>query len=121
PLLPFATPVRSVFTASARALRKEPIGAPIRGHDSRGSHGDDEVWIAGRVGAQAQGVAATAEIAVRDQPSAFADGVAGEGWIALKQRIIKECLGIGGGSAAVHGDGSKPETPGGIDVEPAGI
>src|SRR5262245_30135109 len=66
----------TVFTGAARALCVEPIGAPIHGHESRWSSKGGEVRIGGCVGPQAEGIGATAEILIRDQPKAVPDDIA---------------------------------------------
>src|SRR2546426_4607042 len=48
-----------------------------------------EVRIAGRVGAQLQGIAAAAEVPVRDQPKAVPDRVAREERVALKHEVAE--------------------------------
>ena len=88
------------YTGAARALRKQPIGAPIHGHRPGWSCKGDEVRIAGRVGAQLQGIAAAAEVPVRDQPKAVPDRVAREERVALKHEVAERGLRIGRRAAA---------------------
>src|SRR3989442_2604183 len=85
----------------AEALREEPVGIPPHRHEPRRSGERGEVGIPDGVRAELEGLAAAAEIPVRDQPAPFEE-LAVEELIAPFDEVGEEGLRVVGGPAAGH-------------------
>src|SRR5881396_251686 len=84
----------------AEALREEPVGIPPHRHESRRSSERGEVGIPDGVRAELEGLAAAAEIPVRDQPAPFEE-LAVEELIAPFDEVGEEGLRVVGGPPRV--------------------